>query len=99
MMEKLRIIILVAFSVVFLGISGSKNVRAAEKATEHKWGTSSKSGAELWAENCMLCHNLRSPNTVSAEQWGIVVEHMRVEANLTGDDARKILEFLQSFTR
>ena len=55
-----------------------------------------KGGAQLWSENCMMCHNLRSPSTLSAKQWEIAVGHMRVQANLTAKDARKILEFLKS---
>jgi hypothetical protein len=55
-----------------------------------------KSGAQLWTDNCMRCHNLRGPETYSAAQWEVTVHHMRLRANLTGQEARKITEFLQS---
>jgi hypothetical protein len=55
-----------------------------------------KSGAELWAENCTRCHNLRPPDTLSDAEWDTAVMHMRVRANLTGEESRKIVEFLKS---
>ncbi|MFQ5749313.1 MAG: cytochrome c [Planctomycetota bacterium] len=55
-----------------------------------------KGGAELWAENCGRCHNLRSPASFSDRQWEIIALHMRVRANLTAEEHHKILEFLKS---
>ena len=55
-----------------------------------------ESGAQLWAENCMRCHNLRSPETYSSAQWEVAVHHMRLRANLTGEETRKITAFLKS---
>ncbi len=54
------------------------------------------SGAQLWAENCRRCHNFRSPASLTDSQWEIVMLHMRVRANLTGQEHRAILAFLQS---
>ena len=55
-----------------------------------------KGGAELWAETCSRCHNIRSPSSYSKAQWDVAVHDMRVRANLTGQDERKILEFIKS---
>jgi cytochrome c5 len=55
-----------------------------------------KSGAQLWADNCQRCHNLRSPSSYSAAQWEVAMLHMRVRANLTPEQHQKILEFLKS---
>ena len=55
-----------------------------------------KSGAQLWSDNCMRCHNSRPPQEFSDAQWDVVVHHMRLRANLTGDEARKIAEFLKA---
>ena len=55
-----------------------------------------KGGAELWAETCSHCHNLRSPSTYGPMQWEVAVYDMRVRAHLTGEEQRKILEFLKS---
>lgn len=55
-----------------------------------------KGGAELWAENCSRCHNFRPPQSYSEAQWHAVVHHMRLRANLTGEEARSITAFLQA---
>ncbi len=55
-----------------------------------------KSGAQLWGENCIRCHNAPSPDTFSDLQWDIAVTHMRVRATLTKEETTKVLEFLKS---
>jgi|ERR1041384_1087081 cytochrome c5 len=55
-----------------------------------------KSGAQLWGERCGFCHNVRSPTSFNDAQWEVATLHMRVRANLTGEEQRKILEFLKS---
>ncbi len=54
------------------------------------------SGAQLWAQTCVHCHNSRSPASYSDTEWAIAMNHMRQQAHLTGDEYRKILEFLQA---
>lgn len=61
-------------------------------------GTTGKSGAELWANNCVRCHNIRSPSNYSPAQWEVIMMHMRVRANLTPEEHKKILEFLKAGT-
>jgi hypothetical protein len=53
-------------------------------------------GAQLWADSCGRCHNLRSPSSYSRAQWDVIVAHMRVRCSLTGEDARTIVEFLKA---
>lgn len=53
-------------------------------------------GARLWAQNCSRCHNSRSPSDYSNEKWDVAMLHMRIRANLTADEHKKILEFLQA---
>lgn len=55
-----------------------------------------KSGNQLWAENCGRCHNVRSPTSYSDAEWDVAMHHMRVRANLTAEEYRKILEFLKA---
>jgi cytochrome c553 len=69
--------------------SSSATTRSASLAAE-------KSGAQLWTDNCMRCHNLRGPETYSATQWEVAVHHMRLRANLTGQETRKVTDFLKS---
>lgn len=56
----------------------------------------SAAGALLWSQNCMRCHNLRNPRERSDRQWDVIVHHMRVRANLTAEEHRVILGFLQA---
>ena len=53
-------------------------------------------GAELWARNCGHCHNIRSPSSYSDSQWDVAMMHMRVRANLTAEEHKKILAFLKT---
>jgi hypothetical protein len=73
-------------------ISCATNKQSGEAAA----GTTGKSGAQLWAENCIRCHNIRSPGSLSPAQWEVAMMHMRVRANLTPEEHKKILEFLKA---
>lgn len=55
-----------------------------------------KSGAQLWGESCVRCHNTPSPATFSDVQWDVAIKHMEFRAQLTRPEAEKILEFLKS---
>jgi hypothetical protein len=54
-----------------------------------------KSGAQLWGENCNRCHNAPSMDQYSKDQWSVIGAHMRVRANVTNDEIKKIVSFLQ----
>jgi hypothetical protein len=54
------------------------------------------SGEELWSNNCLRCHNIRPPAMYSDAQWDVIVHHMRLRANITGQEQRAIVEFLKS---
>jgi len=55
-----------------------------------------KSGAQLWGENCIRCHNSPAPNTFSDDQWDVAAEHMRQKAILTDVEITKIRDFLKT---
>ncbi|MFI5149758.1 MAG: cytochrome c [Bacteroidia bacterium] len=55
-----------------------------------------KSGAQLWGENCIRCHNTPDPKTYSDDQWDAACEHMRQKAILTDVEITKIKAFLKS---
>ena len=87
-MKKLPIIITVialAIVVQFLD-SCSSSGQLAE----------TKSGAQLWGENCLRCHNAPSPETFSDSEWDVAILHMRMRANLTEHESINIAEFLKS---
>ncbi|MFN8389418.1 MAG: cytochrome c [Bdellovibrionota bacterium] len=77
--------------------AASSNRAGTSKAAAQKVSDdSSENGSELWSQNCGRCHNKRSPEKFSDSQWDVIVRHMRVRANLTGQEERAIVEFLKS---
>lgn len=52
-------------------------------------------GAELYSMHCNRCHPERYPTERTAAQWNTILLHMRVRANLPGQQARQILKYLQ----
>ena len=75
-------IITVSVTIIISGCAVSQNVK-------------DKSGAQLWGENCNRCHNSPSMEQYSKEHWDVIGAHMRVRANITDDEANKIVAFLQ----
>ena len=57
---------------------------------------SAPTGQRLWTQNCARCHNSRSPSDYNNVQWDVAMLHMRIRANLTAEEHRKIQRFLQS---
>ena len=55
-----------------------------------------KGRAQLWAEACARCHNMRSPSSYTDAQWETIVHHMRVRGYLTAEEHRAIVEFLKA---
>lgn len=53
-------------------------------------------GAQQWANNCSRCHNMRDPKEFRDDEWRPIMQHMRLQAGLTGQQTRDILSFLQS---
>ncbi|MAC58390.1 MAG: cytochrome c, class I [Novosphingobium sp.] len=53
-------------------------------------------GAKAWADNCGRCHNIRDPKEYSDRSWNVIVKHMRVRANISGDTADDIAAFLKA---
>ncbi len=97
MRTKLTLILLtsgmfIAGAVVTVGCTSNTSTATTHADSQ----VAEKSGAQLWSDNCMRCHNLRSPDSYSAAQWEVTVHHMRLRANLTGQEAQKITDFLKS---
>ncbi len=53
-------------------------------------------GAAMYGATCARCHYARSPLERSDRQWVVIMNHMRVRANLTGQQTRKVLAFLMA---
>ncbi|MDF1696965.1 MAG: cytochrome c [Saprospiraceae bacterium] len=87
-MKKIPIIIFLFTLLVMIAIISS--CRSTSSLAE------AKSGAQLWGENCLRCHNSPSPESFSDEAWDVAVMHMRIRANLTEPEAVKIAKFLKT---
>lgn len=68
----------------------------AHAATVQQDATALVRGAQSWSQNCARCHNMRNATEFRDDQWKVIVNHMRVRAGLTGQEAREILLFLQN---
>jgi hypothetical protein len=91
----------VAAMVVGCSVEPTPSATSAAPATTRPvaarwWVPPNRSGAELWAANCQRCHNMQSPARFSDAQWGVITHHMRLRADLTGEETRAITEFLKS---
>ncbi len=94
----------IPFLLLFIGTSVNlfADPKAKQKtATESSGAVSSDSymgltGEQLWSNNCLRCHNIRPPTMYGNAQWDVIVHHMRLRANITGQEQRAIVEFLKS---
>jgi hypothetical protein len=90
--------------LVAAGCEASRGGKAATAPVEGEAGplakvfgpTPERSGAQLWSDNCTRCHYVRQPDYYSGVQWDLVTQHMRLRANLTGVEERKIVQFLKA---
>ncbi len=53
-------------------------------------------GARVYGNTCGRCHNPRSPLEQDDQGWAVIMNHMRVKANLTRSQVRNVLAFLQA---
>lgn len=92
-------VVIVALAVAILAgcKSDTKSATAPSPTTQPMAkAESAKGGAQLWAENCNRCHNVRSPASFSDAEWDVAVMHMRLRVPLTAQAQRSIVEFLKS---
>lgn len=95
-MKTLKLIIaaglLTGIFIFFYSCSSAKStVTKVKKNTVYD-----RSGAQLWGENCIRCHSIPSPASYNDTDWSTIGLHMKVRANLTENDAKKIFEFIKS---
>ena len=86
-MKTISIFGIIAFAVISFALTNGCKV--PESIT-------TKSGAQLWGENCNRCHNTPDPKIYSDDQWDAAIEHMRQKAFLTNTEINKIRVFLKS---
>jgi mono/diheme cytochrome c family protein len=78
-------------TVLALLLGSAGRVSAQQASSE-----SVADGARVYGAVCGGCHNARSPLERSDRDWVTITNHMRVRANLTGDQVRTVLAFLQA---
>jgi hypothetical protein len=81
---------------IFAGPKGDQTTSAQSSSAVSSDSYMGLSGEELWSNNCLRCHNIRPPTMYSDAQWDVIVHHMRLRANITGQEQRAIVEFLKS---
>lgn len=85
------------FAILLIGVAIYLTACATTTSTPRvAAGDTGKSGSQLWAESCGRCHNTRSPAIYSDGEWEVAMQHMRVRANLTAEEHRKIERFLKA---
>ncbi len=52
-------------------------------------------GTRIWTQMCSRCHNRRPAPEFTAEQWPIIVNHMRTRSDLTKSEAQAVASFLR----
>ncbi|MCF6167173.1 cytochrome c [Lutibacter sp.] len=65
-------------------------------STEQVTAYKNKSGAQLWGENCIRCHNTPSPAAYNDTDWTTIEMHMRIRANLSKEQSEKVFDFIRS---
>ena len=88
-MKKSFAILSIFILIVLSGIIGISSCAVSKKVQD-------KTGTQLWGENCGRCHNAPGPGEFSNTNWDIVGTHMRIRANITADEEKKIIDYLKS---
>lgn len=88
-MKKYLIILFSVAFVLSLSILGMSSCAVSQKVKD-------KTGTQLWGENCGRCHNAPGPGEFSSANWDIIGKHMRVRAQITETEEKKIIEYLKS---
>lgn len=83
MKKSIIILMAISFSIMIASCAVSKTVQ-------------DKSGTQLWGENCSRCHNAPAPGEFNNTNWDIIGTHMRIRANITADEEKKIIDYLKS---
>jgi nitrate/TMAO reductase-like tetraheme cytochrome c subunit len=93
---------LVLFASTSWNLLAEPKANRKEKTATESGGAASNdsymglTGEELWSNNCLRCHNIRPPTMYNNAQWDVIVHHMRLRSNITGQEQRLIVEFLKS---
>ncbi|MBI3874611.1 MAG: hypothetical protein HY300_01295 [Verrucomicrobia bacterium] len=87
---------MLALTLAGIHLAGCATTPSSTSSRGRSEPPSNAGAAQLWAQNCAHCHNIRTPSAYSDMQWDVVMLHMRIRGNLTAEDHRAILAFLKS---
>lgn len=102
--EKVRILTLATFALLATFAWVLPSTVAEEQTTDRAEATAQTDsddegpaldGATVFAWNCGSCHSERYPSEHTDAEWEVIVTHMRVRANLTGEQADAVLHYLK----
>ena len=91
----LAVIAAVLAPLALITAAESKAQRTDSSTNKPKPAPRKLSGAELYSMHCNRCHPERYPTERTAAQWKTILLHMRVRANLSAEQSREILKYLQ----
>ena len=74
-----------------LSMAGSNRICEADSQV-----TEAKSGAELWEENCTMCHEIKPKISFTPEKLEAIRRHMQEKADLSPEEQGAVLKFLES---
>jgi cytochrome c553 len=82
--------------VILSVIAGAIAFASSFNSCKPSEAITTKSGAQIWGETCVRCHNTPSPATFSDVEWDVATMHMQLRANLTADEIEKVTKYLKS---
>ena len=82
--------------ITVLLVVGACHPTARRSETEVRDEPVARGRAQMWSQNCIRCHNARSPGYYSDREWQVAMHHMRVRCSITTQEYEAILSFLQS---
>ena len=71
--------------------------RHEEEGEEHDETALIAEGLRVWTRQCVRCHDIRPTWERRDRSWTVILAHMRARANLTRDQARAVLAYLQAY--
>lgn len=90
----LGLLMVTVWLVTVIACSSSKEVYSG--ITDSNAIKIERSGAQLWGETCSRCHLVPSPADYNDTDWSTIELHMKIRANITEADSKKIFDFLRS---
>lgn len=94
-MKNFELVVLGCLSIATAAAVGHANNSSQprdEKAAQKTQDDVSKRGQKVFEQNCYRCHQV--PEGFSPSISGTVAKHMRVRANLSDDDYKALVKFL-----